>query len=163
MPPQFIGSARTRGAGGAAPKRNDRRGVALQIPSEIGDTLGMRHLHRAILAGVILSPSMACSSAQERPRTDAGLPIVHLEALPRKHEIELTLRTRDHELTVFQRNGARRFMVSGQTRSLDTERFARAFPELYAVYRAAISEQGVLLHDAMHPPAPRCAAARRAV
>lgn len=95
--------------------------------------------------------AVACSSERsidlvpEVETTPAGLPVVHLEALPRPHEIELTLRTKDHELTVFERRARRRFMVSGQTRSLDEARFAAAFPELHAVYRAATAEEATAL------------------
>lgn len=123
----------------------------------------MPHVHRAIFAGVILWLSTACSSEQGPQRTEAGLPIVHLEAVPRKHEIELTLRTEHHELIVFHRGEARRFMVSGQTRSLDAERFARFFPELHAVYRAATSEQGMILRDETRASALGCGPLHEAV
>lgn len=104
--------------------------------------------------------ALACSS-ERVPKavpetTPTGLPVVHLEALPRPHEIELTLQTKDHELTVFQRGERRRFMVSGQTRSLDEPRFAATFPGLHAVYRAATTEEATALEPRWPAAQPGC-------
>lgn len=93
----------------------------------------------------------ACTSEPREsvcPTPEPELPRVAMvpQLRPLAEEVIVTLRTRDHEITVYTSEHGVRFWVQGAegqaivTRTLDQAAFAHGFPELHRQFERAVAD-----------------------